>query len=323
MGSERSPLEPSRQTFSRSDDLTRIQGIGPVIERQLYDAGIVTYAQLAALSPEQIALLIKNLPLLSVERIARQNWPGQARVLAAEAASTNLGGPAEAFDPPSRYATFTIELLIDDAGQVHRTHVLHDQDGEAATWDGWDEDHLLRFLTAHATVKAALHLPEAVPQVIPGSFGIPGRFVLPDGIHDSAEDLPTNQRADRAFDGAQLEIRFVRVDEVAAPHQRAASPVVPIVQAQLSFRIAGLAADCVVADAAHCVVHLMAYDLSSGAAIALATGHSRLVANQLEYASTLEFALPEDGRYQLVGLVWIAQARLVGSALGPVLRVVP
>ncbi len=37
-----------------ADDLTQINGIGPAYARRLNEAGITTYSQLSALSPEQV-----------------------------------------------------------------------------------------------------------------------------------------------------------------------------------------------------------------------------------------------------------------------------
>jgi large subunit ribosomal protein L21 len=37
-----------------TDDLTQISGIGPAYARRLNEAGIMNYAQLSALSPEQV-----------------------------------------------------------------------------------------------------------------------------------------------------------------------------------------------------------------------------------------------------------------------------
>jgi hypothetical protein len=37
-----------------ADDLTQIDGIGPTFASRLYDAGVNTFAQLAAISPEQV-----------------------------------------------------------------------------------------------------------------------------------------------------------------------------------------------------------------------------------------------------------------------------
>lgn len=64
------------------DDLTRIEGIGPRIAEKLAQAGITTYAGLAATAPERLkAVLAKAGPRF---RLARpQTWPEQAALLAA------------------------------------------------------------------------------------------------------------------------------------------------------------------------------------------------------------------------------------------------
>lgn len=65
------------------DNLKRITGIGPVAERYLNGVGIISFAQLAALSPADIAAAVSN-PTLTTERINKQNWIGQARDLVAK-----------------------------------------------------------------------------------------------------------------------------------------------------------------------------------------------------------------------------------------------
>ena len=64
------------------DDLKLINGIGPAVERRLHGVGIFTFAQLAALSPADIAAAVADLAGLSAERIIKQDWIGQARKLA-------------------------------------------------------------------------------------------------------------------------------------------------------------------------------------------------------------------------------------------------
>jgi predicted flap endonuclease-1-like 5' DNA nuclease len=59
--------------------LTLIKGIGPEIKTRLHNAGILTFAQLSASSPEKIAAVVAG---LSAKRIAKENWIGQARKLA-------------------------------------------------------------------------------------------------------------------------------------------------------------------------------------------------------------------------------------------------
>lgn len=66
------------------DDLKRIEGIGPKTESLLQAGGILTYAQLAECSPEQIRELIAE----SDPRLARianpDTWPQQASLAAAD-----------------------------------------------------------------------------------------------------------------------------------------------------------------------------------------------------------------------------------------------
>ena len=70
------------------DDLKLINGIGPAVERRLHSVGIYTYAQLAALSPADIAAAVADLAGLSAERIIKQDWIGQARKLSSETVSS-------------------------------------------------------------------------------------------------------------------------------------------------------------------------------------------------------------------------------------------
>lgn len=63
------------------DDLTKIEGIGPFIEKKLNEAGITSYAQLASMDQveiDQVTAAIQFFP----GRIERDNWVGQARGLA-------------------------------------------------------------------------------------------------------------------------------------------------------------------------------------------------------------------------------------------------
>ena len=71
-----------------ADDLKLINGIGPAVESRLHGVGIFTFAQLAALSPADIAASVSDLTGLTTERIIKQDWIGQARRLAASSKST-------------------------------------------------------------------------------------------------------------------------------------------------------------------------------------------------------------------------------------------
>jgi hypothetical protein len=86
MASKRSPTNKAAEP-PRIDDLKLINGIGPAVEKRLNGVGILTFAQLAALSPADIAAAVADIAGLSAERIVKQDWIGQARRLAAESTS--------------------------------------------------------------------------------------------------------------------------------------------------------------------------------------------------------------------------------------------
>lgn len=62
---------------AEKDDLTRIKGIGPVIQRRLNEHGIRTFRQIAAWSDADIERIGKLLSFSG--RIEREDWRGQAR----------------------------------------------------------------------------------------------------------------------------------------------------------------------------------------------------------------------------------------------------
>jgi large subunit ribosomal protein L21 len=55
------------QTVSEKDDLRKIKGIGPAIEKKLNNAGIQTFAALAQLSVEQLEGILGNTRRLAQE----------------------------------------------------------------------------------------------------------------------------------------------------------------------------------------------------------------------------------------------------------------
>jgi predicted flap endonuclease-1-like 5' DNA nuclease len=80
-----------------ADDLTRIGGIGSKIADRLYAAGILTYADLASRSADEISKLLSDVSGLSAGRFDR--WRDQARELAAETAQAAPASPAAEVPP--------------------------------------------------------------------------------------------------------------------------------------------------------------------------------------------------------------------------------
>lgn len=293
MGTKAPQADAGAEGSPDADDLKRIPGIGPVIEHHLREAGIRTFAQLAALSPDQIAALVAQLPLLSLERIVRQDWAGRARELAREA-ERRPAAPGDRVLPGLRAATFTVELLLDAHGRVVRTRAAHLQDGAEERWDGWDAARLLTF------------------------FGdvVPGLATAPRGAREPMERSAPERGAELWLELGDLLVQAEPQGELEPAHAG------DELQATLPFALAGpAAARLAVAEAPYCVL-ILAVEADGGAVALVGAHHGRLRPDQRSYGPRVTLAPPEEGRFQLLGTVLIAQAGLVRSALGPVLHVV-
>lgn len=73
-------MQSTTPTSSGPDDLKRIRGIGPVIERKLHALGITTYGQISGFDAAAIDKITGELAFFP-GRIERDNWVGQARDL--------------------------------------------------------------------------------------------------------------------------------------------------------------------------------------------------------------------------------------------------
>jgi hypothetical protein len=133
-------------TRKKTDELRLIKGIAPAQARRLREGGIVGLPQLAAASPAKIAALV---PGLSAERVVRLGWTQQARKLVSGSASKRRR-TAAVRRGQQRYATFTVELLVDDEDQVRRTRVTHIQSGGQEAWAGWEQDRLVALVRRRA-----------------------------------------------------------------------------------------------------------------------------------------------------------------------------
>jgi small subunit ribosomal protein S2 len=67
------------------DDLSRLTGVGPQLEKKLNDAGIYHFWQLAAMQPDDVAKVDTELKLNG--RITRDSWVAQARTMLEAAAA--------------------------------------------------------------------------------------------------------------------------------------------------------------------------------------------------------------------------------------------
>jgi len=139
-----------------AQDFKLIRGIGPAIEGRIHSAGITQYAQLAEMSPSELAIMFKDLTGLSENWIAKQDWIGQARKLAEKYPAVTEIEEEATSQNRQHYAVFTIELLLDETNAVRRTRVMHVQSQQEYTWAGWDDRRLVMLLVEKAGINAAL-----------------------------------------------------------------------------------------------------------------------------------------------------------------------
>jgi predicted flap endonuclease-1-like 5' DNA nuclease len=75
---------PAQPVELPPDDLKEIVGIGPILEHTLQSLGLRTFAQIATITPEDIAMLIVKVDSSIAERVLRERWVEQARELYAK-----------------------------------------------------------------------------------------------------------------------------------------------------------------------------------------------------------------------------------------------
>lgn len=63
-----------------ADDLKQLSGVGPALEKKLLDAGVTTFAQIAAWTEDDVAAMDEKLSFKG--RIEREGWIAQAKELA-------------------------------------------------------------------------------------------------------------------------------------------------------------------------------------------------------------------------------------------------
>lgn len=167
-----------QETQQKNEDFKQILGIGPAIEKRLHAAGILTLAQLSSKEPEELASILEDMAGISAERIADQDWIGQAHELAPETATEPDNVPIdEDVEDRQHYAVFTVELLLDQENTVRRTRVMHIQTREENAWAGFDQNRLVRFFVE----KEGLNIP--LPA---GVFASAGPYATQTGLSASA-----------------------------------------------------------------------------------------------------------------------------------------
>ena len=74
------PAATAAPAAASVDDLKRLSGVGPALERKLHEAGVTSFAQIAAWTPQDVAAMDEKLSFKG--RIDRDGWIEQAKTLA-------------------------------------------------------------------------------------------------------------------------------------------------------------------------------------------------------------------------------------------------
>jgi len=109
-----SPKSAADFGLEPADDLTRIKGIGPVLQKKLNDRGIRTFRQMATFDHKLIEQLTRELDHFP-GRIEEDDWVGQAKALLME-----KGSPGHGLEPSNELTLFVgISPKVQEVLQQH------------------------------------------------------------------------------------------------------------------------------------------------------------------------------------------------------------
>lgn len=336
--------EEAGEAALQGDDFTRITGIGPVIKRQLYAAGIRTFRQLAVIAPEDIARLVKDLPLLSVERIMRQDWPGQARRLVTESASDTsaydnlsnmdrgvrfevtaitLGDRPGDHRPPFTNRRFQVRLYLRLCGP-RAVQVAAERLWFTVLLLAWS--HTTGAARVLASSRALLSAERLVYSItLDGILADANHYHLA-GLAFLADEAIVGHASGIYVPGAWpplahcpttpghlVRIRGIMLD--TPPGQPFLVTDQPV-EAVIRFRV-----EPAPTQGATCLVCLLAHELSTGRTLILGTEGQELQAGRRDQAVAITCRTPGLARYWLIGAVLLPEKSLLDVAAGPPLRV--
>lgn len=79
---EAAPAAAEAAPAGGADDLKKLSGVGPVIEKKLHALGVTTFDQVAAWTPEDVTRIDDELSFKG--RVEREDWIGQAKQFIAD-----------------------------------------------------------------------------------------------------------------------------------------------------------------------------------------------------------------------------------------------
>jgi hypothetical protein len=181
-----------RDDVTGTDDLTRIEAIGPRRAARLNAAGIRTYAGLASCSRDEIATVLPDISPAKIDA-----WRDEARGLAHAASKREaadapaapdvpadphvLAGPDRTASPDvavadgQRYESVLIRILLNEDGSIRRVTAQHIRTGAERRWPTLEREALPDFIEAAiASTALSAEEPTEAPAA-PARNGQPAR----------------------------------------------------------------------------------------------------------------------------------------------------
>lgn len=311
--------EITRTSDSPSNDrdgLQEIKGIGQAIAQALNRLDIHSYADLTDFTADSLADLLKaEIPSISLKRIERDDWLGQARALARRQKGTGPSRPhTDESSPPSaeRYQKGTAKapreswqeladffvsfgFAVDKEGEKRlETRVHHSQADKPKAWDGIVTGELINWMLNQASLSQVAETAAQTELVTPP---------LPVTLYN-----------------VQVEISEVRVSEVPTPRGVGEKKLL----AKVRFQISGPEAEALTEDRLPFRIEVHTVDLKSRASNLVASGQGQLQPQVFEYTGQHSFPMPQLGRYELHSiLLLLPPGEMMACYRGPIFNVVP
>jgi hypothetical protein len=314
-------LEPNRDDFRKIKRITRPMACA------LYEQEINRFSDLASLTPEKLAELLnkKNVKFVSAQLIEKQDWIGQARVLAkqqeqaaapeAHSALADPQGYSQAQDPPNKNARESWNELahfdvsfgnrIKGDGKPCLKTIVFSQADQDYEWDGIaNGEELVRWMLDRANLPTAK--PPEPGIAPPASLKQPERF---------PEIEPQDETGRRKKAAGLLTISNLWVSQV-----KQAESAQRMIRVEADIDLPPEAAALLIGPTSF-TISIFLVNSQTNRSIFIEPPSITVSQYDLPYAFQHDFPVPPPGRYQLFVMAGLPSARAPILQQGPVVRV--
>lgn len=310
----------NNQPGENRDDFQRINGIGSIVAKALYDLGICTFRDLANFSPEDLADLLK-MRSITAHRIRKEKWIEQARKFANESqinlpefsggssttdyqdlSSASDATPSEA--PPEsgsenleEVANFFVSFIRMAGEEELKTKIYHSESGKEELWEGLAMNRMIEWMLDQADISLEQASAEPVQQT--QTFEEP---VLTEEI--------------------QLTINDLLVTHIREPITEFEGMASGLVRVENRLELTGAQAMDLTYERAPFAEEIYLFNIETSQTELVAKYQDQMSPDVLTYPIQQDFAIPPSGRYQLYVMVRLLPPMIaVAQVQGPLLRV--